>query len=162
MSRPARAPLTWHHGDDGALVLDGALDERAELASLPARAKAGVLVLDCGGITFVNSVGVREWIRMQQTAMATNLRVELRRVAVPIVHQLNIVPATRGNAIVRSFYAPYACERCESDEHCLIDVEVHRVALANAQVPTAVCSHCGREMLLADPPEIYFSFVTRR
>src|SRR5437868_13566393 len=67
------------HGD--ALVLAGAIDAAAALHELPTRARSGRLVLDLAAITFINSLGVRDWIRMQATAQKGALDVELRRVA---------------------------------------------------------------------------------
>src|SRR5437868_10514204 len=105
--------------------LKGAIDEAAQLVPLVAHARSGRLVLDLAGITFINSIGVREWVHMQREAAAKGVRIELRRVAEVIIHQLNIVPAARGVSIVSSFYAPYQCEACELDEECLIDVSAH-------------------------------------
>src|SRR5215831_15869533 len=82
------------HGD--ALVLAGTIDEAAGMVALVLHAKNGRLVLDLRDVAFINSIGVREWIRMQQAAQAAGVRIELRRVTEPIVHQLNIVVATRG------------------------------------------------------------------
>ena len=50
------------------LVLAGSLDETAELTDLRRRAPAGKLVLDLAGVSFINSLGVRDWIRMQAAA----------------------------------------------------------------------------------------------
>src|SRR3954462_14902917 len=112
MDRPT---VTWQRRGDQVL-LTGAIDDQAKLGAVLAEAQDGRLVLDLGAVTFINSLGLREWIRMQAGAVAGNIRVELRRVPEIIVHQLNIVLATRGNSIVTSFYAPYTCEDCDHDD----------------------------------------------
>ena len=104
------------------LVIWGAIDETARLSELLDYAEGGRLVLDLGGITFINSLGVRDWIRMQAAAQKAGIAVELRRVSEPLVHQLNMIIATRGTARVTSFYAPYACDACGREESRLIDV----------------------------------------
>ena len=139
--------------------IKGAIDEAAQLVPLVAHARGGRLVLDLAGVTFINSVGVREWVHMQREAAAKGVRIELRRVAEVIIHQLNIVPAARGVSIVSSFYAPYECERCETDADCLIDVSAHGAALAHFEPPVMTCPHCKREMEFADPPELYLAFL---
>lgn len=148
------------HGDQ--LALAGAIDETANVVELLGRARGGRLVLDLAGVTFINSLGVRDWIRMQATAQATHLAVELRRIAEPVVHQLNMIIATRGDAAITSFFAPYACDACGREEAMLIDAIAHRDALVRMQAPAATCPECGAAMAFNDFPERYFSFLATR
>jgi hypothetical protein len=143
-----------------AWALAGSIDENAGLVQLVTKAKDGRLVLDLGGITFINSLGVREWIRMQQAAAAAKVSIELRRVAVPIVHQLNIVVAARGVSMVTSFFAPYECDECDREHEMVLDVRLHGGHLARMQAPPLPCPDCRREMAFAHPPELYFLFLT--
>ena len=144
-------------GDE--LRLAGAIDEGAALPELLGRAEGGRLVLDLAGVTFINSLGVRDWIRMQQAAQAQHVAVELRRVAEPIVHQLNMIVATRGAARVSSFFAPYACDACGREDSLLVDAVAHRERLERLDPPPQVCSECGAQMAFNDFPERYFSFL---
>lgn len=144
-----------------ALVLAGSIDETAELMGLLARARGGRLVLDLAGVTFINSLGVRDWIRMQAEATRTGLRIELRRVAEVIIHQLNMIIATRGTAHVSSFFAPYACDRCGREDSLLVDAVANAAGLASLSPPTITCPECGGQMAFNDFPERYFSFLSR-
>jgi anti-anti-sigma regulatory factor len=146
---------------DGALALAGSLDETAGLIDLLARARGGRLVLDLAGVTFINSLGVRDWIRMQTAAQQQRIAVELRRVAEPIVHQLNMIIATRGASQVSSFFAPYACDRCGREDSLLIDALAHHDTLVRLQAPPQKCSECGAAMAFNDFPERYFSFLAQ-
>jgi anti-anti-sigma regulatory factor len=143
-----------------ALVLAGAIDETAALHELPARARNGKLVLDLAQVTFINSLGVRDWIRMQAAAQQHGIAVELRRVAEPLVHQLNMIIATRGNAHVTSFFAPYACDACGREDSLLIDAVANAAGLARLEPPAMVCPECHARMAFNDFPERYFSFVS--
>jgi hypothetical protein len=143
-----------------ALVLAGSIDETAALHELPARARNGVLVLDLAAITFINSLGVRDWIRMQAAAQKTQLAVELRRVAEPLVHQLNMIIATRGTASVTSFYAPYACDACGREESLLVDAVANAERLSKLDPPPMTCPECRSQMAFNDFPERYFSFLS--
>ena len=155
---PARKPFTCStEGDE--LHLGGTIDEHANLVGLVESARDGQLVLDLGEIAYINSLGVREWIRMQQAAAAAGVRIELRRVAEPLVHQLNIVFAARGVSIVKSFYAPYECDDCECDELVLIDVTVHGQRLAQRLPPPMPCPRCKRLMMFSSDPDMYLAFV---
>lgn len=145
---------------DGALMLSGAIDETAGLMELLARAQGGRLVLDLAGVTFINSLGVRDWIRMQAAATQQQVHVELRRVAEVIIHQLNMIIATRGTARVSSFFAPYACDRCGREESLLVDAVANAAQLAKLQPPAQTCPECSGPMAFNDFPERYFSFLT--
>ncbi len=142
------------------LFLEGVIDENANLLDLVGRARNNKLILDLGGITFINSIGVREWIRMQQAAGKIGVAIELRRVCEPLVHQLNIVPATRGVSMVTSFFAPYECENCDSEVEVVLDVRLHGAALAKMQAPPMPCPDCRKPLVFTAPPELYFTFLT--
>lgn len=143
-----------------ALLIGGAIDESAALHELVGRARDGRLVLDLGAVTFINSLGVRDWIRMQAAAQKAGLAVELRRVAEPLVHQLNMIIATRGNARVTSFFAPYACDACGREESLLIDAIANAAGLGNLEPPPMKCPECAAQMAFNDFPERYFSFLS--
>jgi anti-anti-sigma regulatory factor len=143
-----------------AIALGGAIDEAAGLAELPGRAREGRLVLDLAAVTFINSLGVRDWIRMLRAAERAGIAVELRRVAEPIVQQLNMIVATRGAAVVASCYAPYACEACGHEESCLIDLAAHLPALQRGAPPALPCPACGAAMAFHDFAERYFAFLS--
>jgi anti-anti-sigma regulatory factor len=141
------------------LVLSGAIDETAGLLDLVGRAGGRRLVLDLAGVTFINSLGVRDWIRMQAAATKGGIAIELRRVSEPVVHQLNMIIATRGTGTVVSFYAPYACDACGREESLLVDAIANATGLARMEPPPMTCPECGAAMAFNDFPERYFSFL---
>jgi hypothetical protein len=143
-----------------ALLVAGAIDEHADLMGLLKAAQGGKLALDLFGVTFINSLGVRDWIRMQAAATSQGIRIELRRVAEVLIHQLNMIIATRGTARVTSFVAPYACDKCGREESHVIDAVAHAHTLAALQPPPMTCPECGAQMEFNDFPERYFSFLT--
>jgi ABC-type transporter Mla MlaB component len=159
MSRSARRPFSWERKGDH-LVLAGSIDESAKLSELVAHAVNGSLVLDLAGITFINSIGVREWLRLQQAATDAGVVLELRHVAEVLIHQLNIVPAARGASVVTSFYASYLCEHCDDQLPMLLDVKAHGVELAQMRPPAMICPTCKKAMTFCDPAELYFSFLS--
>ena len=142
------------------LALAGAIDEHSDLLAILDRAQGGHLALDLSGITFINSLGVRDWIRLQAQAQARGIVVELRRVAEPIVHQLNMIIATRGASRVISFFAPYACDACGREDSLVVDAVANAAGLAKLQAPAQKCPECGAQMAFNDFPERYFSFLT--
>lgn len=147
-------------GSAGELALIGSIDESSDLLELLTRAKDKRLALDLGGVTFINSLGVRDWIRMMAAATDQGIEVDLRRVAEVLMHQLNMIVATRGTARVTSFFAPYACDACGREDSLLIDVAATCAQLRTLQAPQLPCPECGAVMGFNDFPERYFSFLT--
>jgi hypothetical protein len=134
------------------ILLEGSIDDAADVLSVLDHAKKNQLALDLGGVRFINSIGVREWIRLLAAAAKQDISLAFHRVAVVMVHQLNLVPATRGGTII-SFMAPYICEECDAE----FDFEL-TPAEAKAG-PEKTCRECKNKMVLRDPPEIYFAFL---
>jgi anti-anti-sigma regulatory factor len=150
--------LQVQSGDD-QLLLSGSIDETAGLMDLLGRAQDGRLVLDLDGVTFINSLGVRDWIRMQAAATQKGIQIELRRVAEVVIHQLNMIIATRGTSRVTSFFAPYACDGCGREESLIVDAVANAPQLTKLQAPSMTCPECGGAMAFNDFPERYFSFL---
>ena len=159
MTTETRGRMTITDAGD-SLVLAGAIDETSGLIDLLDHARDRRLVLDLGGVSFINSLGVRDWIRMQAAAQRAGIAVELRRVAEPLIQQLNMITATRGLARVSSFFAPYACDACGREDSLLIDAVAHAQGLARLEAPVMACAECGGEMVFNDFPERYFSFLS--
>lgn len=142
------------------LAITGAIDETSGLVDLLGRARDRRLVLDLAGVAFINSLGVRDWIRMQAAAQRAGITIELRRVAQPLIHQLNMITATRGASRIASFFAPYACDACGREDSFLIDAVANAPRLARLEAPAVACDECGAAMAFNDFPERYFSFLS--
>jgi hypothetical protein len=97
---------------------------------------------------------------MQLQAQKAGIAIDLQRVSEPIIHQLNMIVATRGKSQVVSFFAPYACDACGREESLLVDVRAHQEALIRLEAPPMKCSECGAQMAFNDFPERYFSFLS--
>jgi anti-anti-sigma regulatory factor len=143
---------------DGGLALTGVIDEAARLGEL-IPGQPGTLRLDLAGVSFINSLGVREWIRFLATAAARGIVVELVRVSEPLIQQLNMIVAARGQAEVVSFYAPYACDACGREDSLLLKLDACRAQLAAGHAPAATCPECGAAMVFNDFPQRYFLFL---
>jgi anti-anti-sigma regulatory factor len=142
------------------LVISGSIDDTSGLLDLLAHARERRLLLDLGGVTFINSLGVRDWIRLQGAAQRAGVAVELHRVTEPLVQQMNMIIAARRGARVVSFFAPYACDACGREASLLIDAVTHAQGLARLQPPALGCAECGAMMVFNDFPERYFSFLS--
>ena len=155
----ARGRMTVETQSEGVLLIAGALDETSGLLDLVGRAAHNKLVLDLAGVTFINSLGVRDWIRMQAAATKAGVYVEMQKVSEPVVNQLNMIVATRGSGSVSSFYAPYECDACGREESRLIDAVANAASLQKMEPPPMACPECGQPMAFNDFPERFFSFL---
>jgi hypothetical protein len=155
---PAMESLSWRikrRSGFTAVELYGIVDERADFSEL-AQQLSGVVVLELGSITRINSVGVREWIRFI-TGLPEVTELTLSHCSPAIVNQLNMIANFRGPGRIRSFYAPYVCGDCDHEEDRLIDLEADRPSAAT--LPTGRCPRCGQDMTLDDLAERYLAFL---
>lgn len=140
-------------------TLSGRLDESSTLGPLVELLVAPRVVLDTAGIHFINSIGVREWIRLMRGLAAAGRRIVLVRVSEPLTAQLSMVLVAREGAEVVSVNAPYECAQCRREETVLVEIGPHRADLLAMRAPTFTCPECGGRLELADLPERYFLFV---
>lgn len=143
------------------IAFSGRLDDAAPLSSLATSDLPRELVLDTGGINFVNSIGLREWMRLLRTLHEAGIRVVLERVADVLITQMNMIPEARGEAAIRSFHALYECKSCGAEATPLLDVTAHRELLTAMKAPPLPCAECGGTMELGDYPERYLSVFKR-
>lgn len=140
------------------LIIAGEIDDDTVLTSVVDELRT-TPIIDLGAVTFINSVGVREWVLLLDQLAQRNLKVTLREVSEPMVRQMTMVMEARGSAAVESFYAPYTCTSCGDERPLLIAVSEHRAALAKLQPPVLPCRSCGADAVFDDFPARYFSFL---
>lgn len=143
------------HGARMALV--GRFDDG--VVGLPEMADAlphGDVTIDLEGITFVNSVGMREWVRLVRI-LKDRGTITLARVAEGLMGQMNLIPEFKGAVRVASFHAQYACSKCGAEADPLIDAVAHLLELRAKNFPVMACPECGSPMELAEFPERYLT-----
>ncbi|HEY0483089.1 MAG TPA: hypothetical protein VGD37_36460 [Kofleriaceae bacterium] len=143
-------------------VLIGRIDDSARLGEVAARLPAGDTVLDTAGVTFVNSIGMREWVRLIRALRARGT-VTLEAVSDVLMVQMNLLAEFTGGAVrIASFHAGYVCPACGGETAPLVDAIAHAAELAAMRMPPLPCPECGAAMELADFPERYLSVLGAR
>jgi hypothetical protein len=138
------------------LVLGGRIDDSAgALGDVLGLLPIGHVMIDTSAVTFVNSVGMREWMRTIR-ALRERGTVTFERVADVLMTQMNQIPEFRGIPIA-SFHAQYVCPACGNEATPLIDVATHGDALRKMSAPKMPCPECNSAMDLGDFPERYLS-----
>jgi len=142
------------------VVMVGRIDDGCQLGEFAPQLPAGALTIDTDGVTFVNSIGMREWIRLLR-ALRERGGVTLERVADVLMTQMNLLPEMAGVQIA-SFHAQYACNKCGAESAPVVDAVANRAELAAMRAPKLPCPECGTLMELADFPERYLSIFRGR
>ena len=143
--------------DGSRIVLGGRIDDSAQLATLAERLPSGDVAIDTDAVTFVNSIGVRELIRLVRVLRGAGRRVVLERVADVLIVQVNMLPELAQAVTVASFHAQYACASCGAEHTPLVDASLHAHLLRRNTAPQLPCPECGKPSELADFPERYLS-----
>lgn len=139
------------------VTMVGRIDDTSPLGELWMQLPATDLTIDTSGVTFVNSVGMREWIRLLRSLIGGGTRsVTLERIADVLIAQMNLMPKLAGVRIA-SFHAQYACNKCGAEAAPVVDAIAHAAGLAKLQAPPLPCIECGSPMELADFPERYLT-----
>ena len=141
----------------GHVALRGRIDDSAQLGEIVAQVPAGAVSIDTDGVTFVNSIGMREWMRMMRALRERGTTIALTRVADVLMAQINMIPELAKSATVESFHAPYECPACGAEASPIVEVAPHAHLLRQLQAPRLPCPECGAQMELGDFPERYLS-----
>jgi anti-anti-sigma regulatory factor len=154
-------PLSWRIKERPGFTtveFTGEIDENADFSELR-RQLRGAVVFRLSDIRRINSCGVREWVNFVRDLPNVNELV-FSHCSPAIVTQLNMIYNFLGPASVRSFYAPYVCEKCNREEQKLLDVDTHFPNGAVGDPPEFVCDTCKQTLQFDDLPERYLSFLT--
>lgn len=141
----------------GALRLLGPIDEYAPLPQV--FEGGGELRLDCRGVTRINSMGVKAWIKCVRDAIGRGSRITIDGLSPPLAEQANLIANFLQGIQVTSALLPYRCTKCGADfglEKTLAELrQEHR------QPPTAPCPKCAGTSEFDDVVEEFFGFLTR-
>jgi len=144
-----------HWTRDGVRIhLTGRIDENADLEEVAAEVSIEGAVIDLGGITRINSIGVREW--MDFVASLGERKLRLERCATVFVEQLNAIANFAGGAEIVSVLTAFECE-ADGDA---MNVEVEVADARAGKLPVSPrCQRCGAEMVPAQENELYYRFL---
>jgi len=153
-------PLSWRIKERAGFTtveFFGEVDENADFAELKGRLK-GPVVFHLGEVRRINSCGVREWVNFVRDLPQVS-ELTFSHCSPAIVTQLNMIYNFRGPARVRSFLAPYVCERCNREEERLLDVRQHFPRGDLTHLPAFRCEKCQAQLEFDDIPERYLAFL---
>lgn len=143
----------------------GPIGETTPMFNLPL---AGLkdIVLDMGGVTMINSIGIRQWITWTNK-IPVDCSVKMINCPFVIGTQAStVVGFARSNMKLESIKLPYLCEACETEQSVLVRRGVeydYKTATepVKLQLPAKLkCVKCGKDAVEADfLPEKTFKFL---
>jgi CheY-like chemotaxis protein len=139
--------------DRTRVVLRGDITESTLLADL-APALFGKIDFDMSQVTYMNALGVGDWV-----AFLSRLPIrdyEFHACSVAFALQASLVEGVLGRGSVASFFAPYLCQECDHQEERLLQTAA---VLAAGHPPVFGCSRCDGPLVLDDFPERYTAFL---
>lgn len=116
----------------------------------------GRVDFDMSQVTYMNSLGVREWCNFLRAAPIQGY--QFHACSVSFVLQASMVEGVLGRGTVTSFFAPYHCEECDHQEEKLLQ-SATVLAAEDLAPPVFNCPSCDGEVLLDDIPERYLAFL---
>jgi anti-anti-sigma regulatory factor len=141
------------------LKLIGVVDEDNELVSLENKLSGGPLVLDLSEIDRINSCGVRDWVNWLGRIEKNGARPVFISCSPAIVAQINLVNNFTAGGIIKSFFAPYYCPRCEKEKLLRLETRDLITLAPITSAPTCRCDECDGPMEFDDMEESYFAFL---
>ena len=145
------------------LKVSGVVDEDNSLARSLKKIDGKTVIIDLSGVTRINSCGVRDWVNWLNDLYAKEKQIILVRCSPCIVNQINLVNNFVGRGMVKSFFAPFYCPKCDIEQQKLLQVE----AFASMKRPAAPdargdgCNEAQCQMEFDDIEEAYFAFIPR-
>lgn len=143
--------------DDKTLKISGIIDETFSLEEHLKLFTDG-LRIDLGGVTRINSCGVREWIR---AVIGLKVRVHLIKCPTVIVNQISMISEFLGmNGVVDSFEVVEVCEHCDYEQSKFVDLE--KISDINElKSLLEPCPKCDKDMVFDQDFEVYEDLFNR-
>ncbi|HTL36308.1 MAG TPA: hypothetical protein VL326_24415, partial [Kofleriaceae bacterium] len=162
---PAAAKLTIEKFADGGvacLKFSGTIDESFEGKKIARTINGDTLVLDLGGVKKISSFGIREWVDFVTTATKQVKSTVLIECAPKVVDQLNMVGNFAGGGRVFSFYAPFRCDYCDSEQKALLEVSKDWEAIKTMKLADRPCPSCKESMYFDEDGSTFFSYMLQQ
>jgi anti-anti-sigma regulatory factor len=146
-------------GDVACLKFVGTIDEGFEGKKLGMTAGADTLVLDLGGVKKISSFGIREWVDFVTVAGKTARSMILIECSPKVVDQLNMVANFAGGGRVFSFYAPFRCDYCDSEQRVLLQIDRDFETIKSMKLAERPCLACKESMYFDEDGTTFFSYL---
>jgi hypothetical protein len=154
MKVKSRAEGGWER-----LLFTGPLNEDAKTVVMSLLDTAGPrCILDMGGVTFINSIGVRDWSYFLKQ-LKPNRELAYDNVPDDVVRSMNLMTNLQGNLPVRSVIRDYICPHCNHEQHERFEAGKDYTPGSVPTTAPRACAQCGNESEPCEPDHMFFQFL---
>jgi len=144
----------WEH-----LLYSGPINEDSEVHLAPILGQLGAnVVINFRKVEYVNSCGVRAWINFLRE-VEKGRKIIFEECTPEIVSQINMIPNFRGKAQIKSVYASYACDKCDTRKWVLFEEGKNLPKSSGDGVAAPKCEKCQSEMEMEELEDEFFAWV---
>ena len=143
--------------DTGLIVeLNGTIEESVHFEQLIGQFN-GDLTVKCRGITRINSVGVKTWMRYFQNLKTQGKSFKFIECSHPVIEQLNMISNFACGGEVVSILLPFSCVKCQTE--FVANCKTSDLKANQLQIPPVKCEkpECGAQF--DDDPEEFLYFL---
>ena len=143
--------------DRGMTVdLNGTIEENVNFEQLIGTF-IGDLTVKCRGITRINSVGVKTWLRYFQNLKTQGKNFKFIECPQPVIEQLNMISNFACGGEVHSILLPFSCLKCQNE--FVANVLTQELRAKGLQVPAVKCEKPDCAARFDDDPDEYLFFL---
>jgi hypothetical protein len=143
--------------ENGLLVeLNGTIEESVNFDQLIG-SFSGDLTVKCRGITRINSVGVKTWMRYFQGLKTQGKTFKFVECSHPIIEQLNMISNFAAGGEVVSILLPFSCMKCQNE--FVANCPTAELRENELKIPPVKCEKESCAALFDDDPEEYLYFL---
>ncbi len=143
-------------GNVTVVTLAGSIDEADDFSKLIGTPQGGLQV-KCKGVTRINSMGVKSWIKYFTSLVANKISVQFFEVTTPLVENANMVQNFIPKDSVFSVMAPYRCPACNTN--LVAEMKTEDVTKSAFNPPALKCPKCAKPAEFDDMPDEFFAFM---
>ena len=141
------------------LMYAGPINEDTEVHLKPMITSLGPnVIFNFRKVEYVNSCGVRAWINFLREVQK-NRKIIFEECTPEIVSQINMIPNFKGTAHIKSVYASYACNSCDSQKWVLFEEGRNLPPNSAEGVTPPKCDKCSAEMEMEELEDEFFAWV---
>lgn len=138
------------------IELSGAIEENVNFEQLIG-AFQGSLIVNCKGVTRINSVGVKTWIRYFQNLKMQQKSFKFIEVSYPLIEQLNMISNFSCGGEVESILLPFSCIKCQTE--FVAAAKTSELKQNGLKIPNVKCEKEQCAAQFDDDPDEYLYFL---
>ena len=146
------------NGETLAVRMNGSIEESVDFQKLIGDPPPN-LEINTKGVTRINSVGVKAWIKYFQAAVSKGTKLKFVECSTAIVEQINLISNFTCGGDVESIYVPFTSEDDNSELVGLFTTK--DLIKMNFEIPPLKNPKTGGKAVFDDIPEEYFGFLMK-